>query len=110
MKKIAKVLSITLIAIMMISTVCLATNIVEPDMTNVDLGDLTNKVPQVLGVIQWIGIAIAVGMLIFLGIKYISKGVSEQAEIKKSLPIYILGVALIFGASMVVGAIGKFMN
>ena len=109
MKKAMKVLSISLIAIMMISTVCFADGLdglgfdVKPTQPND--GKTTDLVNTVLGVLQWAGIAIAVGMLIFLGIKYISKGVSEQAEIKKSLPIYLLGVVLILGASFIVGAI-----
>lgn len=111
MKKIAKILSISLIAIMMMSTLCFAIteeNVPTPSASKLDFGE-SFSVEKVLGVIQWIGIAIAVGMLIFLGIKYISKGVSEQAEIKKSLPIYILGVILIVGAPTLIKAIVKFM-
>lgn len=110
MKKVVKILSISLIAIMMMSTLCFADGVdelftVTPEA--LDMQDSKLNATKVLGYIQWIGIAIAIGMMIFLGIKYMTKGVSEQAEIKKSLPIYVLGIVLIVAAPMIVKAILK---
>lgn len=52
----------------------------------------------IIGVIKWIGYAIAVGMLVYVGIKYIMASANDKAEIKNALIKYVLGAILIAGA------------
>ena len=69
------------------------------------VSDMSN---QIIGIIQIIGTAIAVVMLIWLAIKYISAAPSEKADIKKSATIYVVGAVLLFGAVSVLEIIKNF--
>lgn len=53
----------------------------------------------ILGIVQVIGVAIAVIMLIVLAIKYISAAPGDKAEIKKHAVIYVVGAVVLFGAT-----------
>lgn len=64
----------------------------------------------ILGIVQVIGIAIAVIMLIVLAIKYISAAPSDKADIKKSATAYIIGAVILFAASGVIQIIKNFAN
>lgn len=56
---------------------------------------LTQKVSKVLGAIQIIGIVLSVMALMILGIKEMVSSVEERSNIKKAMPVYILGVAMV---------------
>ena len=62
-----------------------------------------NIAGTVLGAIKWIGVAIAIGMLMFLGIKYITSSPEGKADLKKQLGVYVLGFVLLVGATVIVG-------
>lgn len=53
----------------------------------------------VVGVVQIVGVAVAVIMLIWLGVKYVSAAPNEKADIKKGAMIYVVGAAFILAAS-----------
>lgn len=63
---------------------------------------------DVLGVAQTIGMAIAVIMLVILGIKYIISSPEDKATIKDKAVIYVTGAIIIFAASGLVGMVGKW--
>lgn len=110
MKKIMKVLSITMILCMVLTSFCFAVSIPEPE-PNVSLGSEADGLAKTaLGVLQTVGIFIAVGMAIFLGIKYVAASPEGKSELKKQLGVYVLGIVLILGASMIVGAIATAMG
>lgn len=69
---------------------------------------VTNISQNVLGVIQVAGTAIAIGMLLFLGIKYIKAAPDEKANIKQSSVIYIIGAVILFAAVNIVKIIYDF--
>ena len=52
---------------------------------------------------QWIGYAIAIGMLVFVGIKYVMASANEKADLKNSLIKYVIGAVLIAGAVTIAG-------
>ena len=56
-------------------------------------------VSKILGFIQFIGSALAVIMLVVIGIKYMVGSAEEKAEYKKTLVPYVVGAILIFAAS-----------
>lgn len=66
---------------------------------------LDNTANMILGVMQWIGYVIAVGMIIFCGIKYLMSGAGEKAKVKDTLVPLLIGAILIAGASTIAGAI-----
>ncbi len=59
----------------------------------------TTVMTTAVRVVQIVGVAVAVIMLVVLGIKYVSASPSEKADIKKSLMIYVVGAILIFLAA-----------
>ena len=62
--------------------------------------DLANTI---LGALKWAGVAIAIGMMIFLGIKYVTSSPEGKANLKGQLGIYILGLVFILAATVIVG-------
>ena len=67
-----------------------------------DMGDDATKFAnKILGFVQWAGYAIAVGMLIYVGIKYVMASANEKADLKNSLIKYVIGAVLIAGAATI---------
>lgn len=57
---------------------------------------------KIINAVAWFGYAIALGMLIFIGIKYVTSGANEKANIKGMIPKYLIGIALIVCCTMFV--------
>ena len=112
MKKSLKlIIAVAILAIIAsISTVSLCADLewVNPTTSGEAAGKVTSMSNQIIGIIQIIGTAIAVVMLIWLAIKYISAAPSEKADIKKSATIYVVGAVLLFGAVGVLQIIKGF--
>lgn len=107
-KKSIKVLSIVLVVAMLLltvlGTVSGAVTVPQPSDVTPDQG-ISNTVGTVLGIIRWAGIAIAVGVAMFVGIKYITASPDGKAEVKKTLVLYIGGIVLLLSASAIVSFI-----
>ena len=121
MKKFTKLLFVVMIAIMLLS--CLTVVFAADDPTKMDPGgwknqqgdkiktdDIKNFSASVINVVATVGSAAAIITLIILGIKYMMGSAEEKAEYKKTLLPYILGAAMVFGASLLTGVIYNFMN
>ena len=66
---------------------------------------ITKTGGDVLGIIKVIGIILSVGILMVVGIKYMMGSAQEKAEYKKVFIPYLIGAALLFGASVFAQAI-----
>lgn len=64
---------------------------------------LGNIASTVLGGIQFVGYAFAIGMLIYIGIKYMMSSANEKADLKKGSINYVIGAILVAAASTIVG-------
>lgn len=99
MKKVLAMLIVALL-IVSVSTLCFA-DVPDPDFISGDAGSagtgIENVSNMILGIVQIIGVAVAVIMLVVLAIKYLSAAPGEKAEIKKSAFIYVIGALLLFG-------------
>lgn len=60
---------------------------------------------QVVGILQVIGIIVAVVVLLILGIKYMMGSTEEKAEYKKVMIPYLVGALLIFAATTIVNMV-----
>lgn len=110
MKKKMKILSIITIVLMLaMSTMCYASLIAPTPTPPSDPGGMNAWVTTILGILQWVGIAVAVGMLIYMGIRFVTKGANGEADFKKSLPGFALGLVLILGATAIINALIKAM-
>lgn len=57
--------------------------------------NLNAKTGRIIGAIQMIGYFFAVGIIIFVGIKYIMASGDEKADLKTAIPKYCMGALLI---------------
>ena len=58
---------------------------------------------RIIGAIRWVGYAIAVGMLVYIGIKYVMSAADGRAELKSALVKYAIGAFLVAGSVTVAG-------
>ena len=107
-KRSVKVISVIVLAVMMLT-------VFGSQVFAVSLPNVTPNPPQggeaiastILNTLMWLGIMIAVGMMIFLGIKYVTASPDGKADLKKQLGIYVLGLVLILAATTIVGMIAN---
>lgn len=65
------------------------------------VGDISNSVTKIVNAVAYIGYALAIAMLAFLGIKYAMSPANEKADVKQASTSYLIGAFLIFCASSV---------
>ncbi len=99
-----KILIIMMIAMIMMTNVVAAFSISGVTPTKPD-GSIETKVVKVLGVVQWVGYVVAIGMLIWVGIKYVTSGAGEKAKAKETLIPIVVGAVLIAGATWIATAV-----
>lgn len=56
---------------------------------------------KIIGAIQFIGYAIAIGMLIYVGIKYVMSSAQDKASLKNNLIRYVIGAIIVAGATTI---------
>lgn len=103
-KKAVVAVILAIITIALCVTPVFATQIGGVDV-NVDTGAadaLNGTGAKVLGYIRVVGTFIAVGVLMFLGIKYMTSSPSEKPDIKKSIIPYIVGAIILLLAVNIV--------
>lgn len=93
--KLIRILPILLLGAFVLSSgTALAT---IPDIE--DVSDPTGgKIGKILGIIQFIGISVALAMLIIIGIQYVAAPAEKKGQIKDDALGYIIGAFCIFGA------------
>ena len=73
------------------------------------LGDVTKNVGGgIVNVIRTVGYLAALGMLIWLGVKWMMATAQEKADLKNRAWGYVIGAVLIFGASTILPIIANF--
>ena len=72
--------------------------------------DIKTVGQKIMGIVNTVGVVIAVVILMVLGIKYMMGSAEEKAEYKKTMIPYIVGAVLIFGATTIANAIYNFAN
>lgn len=107
-KKICSILIISVIILLIINAICLTSTAAELKDIYSGTTDSRIKTPvaTVLGLIQAIGYATAVIMLVYIGIKYILATPDGKADLKKQLVPYLIGIILLFAGSALISIIG----
>ena len=114
MNKVMKIVSALMVVMMLISTVSMvfaATTKYDPSKWDnqqggkVDDTGVKQWIASIMNIVAIVGSGIAVIALIILGIKYMMGSVEEKAEYKKTLMPYLIGALMVFGASVIVGAL-----
>lgn len=115
-KKSIRIISTVLtiaIVLMTLTAPVFAANELDGINTSVDLNDggkLNSVGNTILTLIRTVGIFIAVGILMVLGIKYMMGSAEEKADYKKSMIPYIVGAVLIFASTTIVGIVYDLAN
>ncbi len=91
-----------------ISMILTMTSYVFAQQPITDLGKAPNTTlnritSNVLGYVQFFGYAIAVGMLLYIGIKYMMASANEKADLKKGSINYVIGAVIVAAAATIVG-------
>ena len=60
---------------------------------------------RVLAALMWVGYAVSILMMIFIGIKYILGAAESKANMKEALSGYIIGAAIVFSASTIMAIV-----
>ena len=105
-----KIVMITKIVLIMVLIVSLANTVFAYDPMNWEANEQTSEqlndiVGTILGFVQVIGSAIAVIMIVVLGIKYMVGSAEEKAEYKKTMIPYLVGAICIFAASTIANVV-----
>lgn len=79
----------------------------QPDTQSSTADNFKTAGNQIIGLVQIVGTAVAIIMLIWLGIKYVIAAPEEKAEIKKGAFIYVIAAIFIFAASNIVGIVAQ---
>jgi len=66
---------------------------------------LQDTVTTVVGGIKWIAIVVAVVMVIYVGIKYLTAGAGTKADVKSNLLPMLVGAILVASAGVIVDAV-----
>lgn len=113
MKRTAKILTVLLIAIVLIT---FASNVFAATGTAVKPGDLEGKIDygkaddtnslmtqagKIMGMMRNVAIIAAVIIIMVLGIKYMLGSVEEKADYKKSFVPLIVGIVLVVAATSI---------
>ena len=113
MKKLTKIMSVLLIAVMLISVASTVLATTPADISGASVSGiegLTNVGNQIVTILTTIGIIASVIVLIVLGIKYMMGSAEEKAEYKKTMMPYVIGAALVFAASAIAGILYNFLS
>ncbi len=109
-KKSVKIVSILMLAVVLLMSVGAPVFALINPSPEAPGGEATAIAQKILNALMWIGIVVAVGMMIFLGIKYVTSSPDGKADIKGKLGVYVLGLALILSSSGIVAAIASALG
>ena len=56
---------------------------------------ITEGIGKVLGAAQWIGLIVGIGMIIYIGVKYLTAGAGKKAEAKETAIPLLIGAGLV---------------
>ena len=70
--------------------------------------EIRERAAVILGAIQVVAVAIAVGMLIHIGIKYVMSSANERADVKQAAVNYVIGAIIIATAPTILKLLYDF--
>lgn len=110
MKRIVKVLAITIILMMFFMTISYGFGVGSLKGNQTGTSELVTTGINLVSIITSIGIVVSVIAIAILGVKYMLGSVEERAEYKKTLMPYLIGATLVFGASTIAQIIYLFVK
>ena len=113
-KIVVKIVSMILItmAIISIAVNCFALTPtdIKPTENPTGYSEINTLGNNLVGILQVVGVVLAVVIIIVLGIKYMLGSAEEKSEYKKSMLPYVVGAAFIFAGSIFANVIYQFFT
>ena len=115
MSKKIKILTTVIMVIMILATIGNVVFGVDTVITNFnpkvdDTSNISSMGEKITGVLQVIGVVVAVIILTVVGIKYMMGSAEEKAEYKKVMIPYIVGAVLVFSATSIVRVVYQLIS
>jgi len=98
------IFTVVLLTTAFIPNISMANEIGDLFNNNNNVGGVSNlraTAANIISIITTIGMVVAAIVMLVLGIKYMVGSASEKAEYKKTMMAYLIGAALVFGASAI---------
>ena len=92
--KIKKIVSLIMLMLILCTSVIFAG---KDDGTQ----KLTDAAWKVTDAILWVGYVVALGMVVFIGIKYITGAADAKADMKSAVVKYLIGAFIVFSATTI---------
>ena len=109
-KKILSLMLITIFFIAFIATTVNAADFIQVNPSTNNAGKITNVAGNIFGIIRLVGMALSIGVLMILGIKYMMGSAEEKAEYKKTMIPYLIGAILLFAGTFIVSGIASLAS
>ena len=112
-KKLLQKSLLLIIILMLIVIIPQKSFAIQPNQINGEYNNIGISIDfptKVTDLVSKIGIFIAVGVLMILGIKYITGSIEDRATYKKSMAPYVIGCFLLFGASILAPQISDIFS
>jgi len=97
-------MSILSIALIMTVLFTLSISFASDDATQASK-ELQNAGSRIIGALLWFGYAIAIGMVLFIGIKYILGAADAKANMKSAMVNWLIGAFIVFMATTIIGIV-----
>ena len=114
LKILTAIFTMVLVILMGLSTVYAAgiptPNGIKPNGSVNGINEITDFGGKVMGILQTVGVILAVVILTILGIKYMMGSAEEKAEYKKTMIPYVVGAICIFAAPTIANIIYQFVK
>lgn len=115
MNKAIRVISILMLTVLVVSALSMpvlafgsdALDWVDPNAGTTDISGVENLMNSIINIVQIVGSGVAVVMLMYLAIKYLTSAPEGKAEIKKTAIPYVIGAVILFAAVNILRAIAE---
>lgn len=100
MKNVWKIFMFIVVGVMLFSTTCVFAGDNKPSGA---AGEIQAAGNEILSAILWFGYAIALGMVVYIGIKYIMGAADAKANMKSAIVAWLIGAFIIVACTTIVG-------
>ena len=111
MKKLLKVLPVMLVLALVLTNVFALDdeykNVLSNGNPSGTVSDITGNIWSTVKVVAYV---LAVGTIVFAGLKYMFASADQKADIKKSIGILIIGAIFVFGATLIIDIVSNVTN
>ena len=93
------ILSITTVSLAITGNLLIPLEITVGDNPDVPVDAIAGPL---LGMAKWAGLTIGIGMLLYIGVKYVTAGATGKADVKSTLVPWMIGATVIICAGAIV--------